>query len=52
MLERMRIKKVCCLTVNNLTANNVALRYLIRGMSDIGKRACFIFSPCKIKNLI
>jgi hypothetical protein len=52
MLERIRIKKVCCVTVDNLSANNVALTYLIREMSDIGKRACFNFSPCKIKNLI
>jgi hypothetical protein len=35
MLERMGNKKVCFVTVDNVSANNVALTYLIRGMRDI-----------------
>jgi hypothetical protein len=31
-------KKVCCVTVDNKSVNNVALIYLIRGMSDIEKK--------------
>jgi hypothetical protein len=34
MFERV-IKKVCCVTLDNTSANNVALIYLIRGMNDI-----------------
>jgi hypothetical protein len=33
----MRIKNVCCVSVDNANASNVALTYLIRGMSDIEK---------------
>jgi hypothetical protein len=33
-LKDWGIKRVCCVTVDNASANNVALTYLIRGMSD------------------
>ena len=33
-LKEWGIKRVCCVTVDNASANNVALTYLIRGMSD------------------
>lgn len=33
MHERIGIKKVYCATVDNSNANNVALTYMIRGMS-------------------
>jgi hypothetical protein len=32
------IKKVCCVVVDNADANNVALTYLIREMSDIERK--------------
>jgi hypothetical protein len=35
-LKEWGIKKVCCVTLDNTSANNVALIYLIRGMNDIG----------------
>jgi hypothetical protein len=38
MLERMWIKKVCCVIVDNANVNNVTLTYLIRRMSNIGKK--------------
>jgi hypothetical protein len=33
-LKDWGIKRVCCVTVDNVSANNVALTYSIRGMSD------------------
>jgi hypothetical protein len=36
-LKECEIKKVCCVTTDNASANNVALKYIIRGMSDIEK---------------
>jgi hypothetical protein len=37
-LKKCGIKKVCCVTIYNAGANNVALAYLIRGMSVIEKK--------------
>jgi hypothetical protein len=37
-LKDWEIKKVCYVIVDNASANNVALTYLIRGMIDIGKK--------------
>jgi hypothetical protein len=37
-LKEWRIKKVCCVIVENTNANNVALTYPIREMSDNGKK--------------
>jgi hypothetical protein len=34
-LKEWGIKKVCCVTIDNASVNNVALTYLIRGTSDI-----------------
>jgi hypothetical protein len=36
-LKEMRIKKVCCVIVDNISDNNVSLAYLIRRVSDIRK---------------
>jgi hypothetical protein len=38
MLERMRIKKGYCVIVDYPSADNVALTYLIRGISDVEKK--------------
>ena len=37
-LKEWWIKKVCCVTIDNASANNVVFTYLIRGMSDIEKK--------------
>jgi hypothetical protein len=36
-LKEFEIKKVCCVTIDNASANNVALTYIIRKISDIEK---------------
>jgi orotate phosphoribosyltransferase-like protein len=36
-LKEWGIKKVCCVNVDKSSANNIALTYLIRGMSVIEK---------------
>jgi hypothetical protein len=37
-LKEWEIKKVCCVTIDNASVNNVAFTYIIRGTSDIEKK--------------
>jgi hypothetical protein len=37
-LKEWRIKKVCCVTIDNASVNSVTFTYLIREMSDIEKK--------------